>query len=168
MTLELAEREGVEVREPLAYAVAYLHDSGAFAPWRIDGLAQYECSAKCAENVLGMVGYPSSMGSDVVDIIRAHDFVRQPIPRAESRCFHDADILDFMGAVGVTRLLSIVGIEDWTPDVKSALDVIREFSQTLPDKLVTEAARQVGAERQREMQEYLESLDAETVRFAAV
>jgi hypothetical protein len=33
--------------------------------------------------------------------------------------FHDADTLDFMGAIGVTRLLSIVGLDDWTPGLET-------------------------------------------------
>lgn len=167
-TLELASAERVRVREPVVFAVAYLHDIGAFERYRHGGRPQYESSASAAEEILSDVGFPHDLDYVVVDCIRAHDFVREPLPLSESRCFHDADILDFMGAVGITRLLSIVGLEDWMPDVRSAVEQIREFADTLPGKLVTRSARDIAKSRGDEMLAYLESLDAETAQLAEV
>jgi uncharacterized protein len=168
MTMRLAQAERVHVREPVVFAVAHLHDAGAFDPFCEGGEPQYECSARTAEEVLRATHFPDESAFVVVDVIRAHDFERPPLPLPESRCFHDADILDFMGAVGVTRLLSIVGLEDWTPDVRSAVEIIREFSRTLPGKLVTPSARGIAEERRLEMVAYLDSLDAETAELAEV
>jgi uncharacterized protein len=168
MTMRLAEDAGESVREPVVFAVAYLHDAGAFAEWCREGEPQYECSARAAELVMAETGFPAELRAAVVDVIRAHDFVRPPLPTPESRFFHDADMLDFMGAVGITRLLSIVGLEDWIPDVRAAVDQIRGFAETLPDKLVTDAAKRVAEGRRREMRTYLASLDAETARLAEV
>lgn len=166
--MALAGEEGMHVREPVVFGVAYLHDAGAFEPYCREAESQPDCSAKAAGRVLESVGFPDEFAFIVLDCIRAHDFVRPPLPLSESRCFHDADILDFMGAVGITRLLSIVGVEDWMPDVRAAVAQIREFADTLPDKLVTNAARRVAEERQREMRAYLEELDAETAQLAEV
>ncbi len=168
MTMELSAEEGMHVREPVVFAVAYLHDAGAFDPYRDEGQPQHECSARAAAEVLKAVRFPDEYAYIVLDCIRAHDFERPPLPISESRCFHDADILDFMGAVGITRLLSIVGIEDWVPDVRSAVEQIRRFSETLPAKLVTEAARRTAETRRREMLAYLDELDEETARLAEV
>lgn len=168
MTMRLAEAEHMHVREPVVFAVAYLHDAGAFATYRREGEPQYESSAVTAEEVLRRTGFPDEYAFVAVDVIRAHDFERPPLPVAESRCFHDADILDFMGAIGVTRLLSIVGIEDWTPHVANAVDIAREFSRTLPGKLVTKAAAPIAEERRHEMDAYLASLEAETAQLAEV
>ena len=168
MTIDLAEREGAAIREPVVFAVAYLHDAGAFDRWCVEGQPPYECSARAAEQVMRWTDFPEEHRSAVEDVIRAHDFERPPLDMPESRCFHDADILDFMGAVGMTRLLSIVGIEEWVPDVRAAVDQIRTFSDTLPAQLVTRSAAEVAAQRQAEMIVYLESLNAETQQLAEV
>lgn len=168
MTMDLAERDGAAVREAVVYAVSYLHDVGAFETWCVEGESQPECSARAAEQLLRWVDFPPVDRPDVLAIIRAHDFERPPLQLAESRYFHDADMLDFMGAVGVTRLLSIVGLEVWVPDVRAAVEQIRSFCEVLPGKLVTPAATGVARERRREMQAYLASLDAETAQLAEV
>ena len=89
-------------------------------------------------------------------------FYANPTSQIEAIIFHDADVLDFMGAIGVTRLLSIVGLDDWTPDLKSAIELIQRFSRDLPGKLHTPQARQMGKVRQAEMETYLAALSNET------
>ena len=98
----------------------------------------------------------------VKDIIRGHMFYENPTSQNESVIFHDADVLDFMGIIGVTRLLSIVGISDWAPDLRSAIERIQQFIKELPVKLHTPQARQIGKIRQKEMETYLETLSKET------
>lgn len=165
---QIAAAEGLPVDDDVLHAVAYLHDAGAFEAWRIEGCAQAECSARAAEEVLPELGFPAEKLETVARIIRAHSFETPPDPSTEGRAFHDADILDFMGSVGVTRLLSIVGLEDWTPDVGSAVNVIAEFADTLPAKLVLPAAEDVAALRGAEMRVYLHGLREETAVLAAL
>ncbi len=167
-TMEIAAGDAMHVREPVVFAVAYLHDAGAFDPYCTEGRPQHECSARAAAEVLDAVRFPDEYRYIVLDCIRAHDFERPPLPLSESRAFHDADVLDFMGAIGVTRLLSIVGTEDWMPDVRAAVEQVRAFAETLPAKLVTGTAQRMAEGRRAEMRAYLDELDAETSRLAEV
>lgn len=164
--LDLAARDGASVREPAVFAVAYLHDAGAFPRWHREGLSQAEASAEAAAAILTQSAFPESERADVVAIIRSHDFERPPLTLAEARYFHDADMLDFLGAVGITRLFSIVGLEDWMPDTTAAVSAARDFAEKLPGKVVTDAGRTVAAERAIETQTWLAWLDAETAAFA--
>jgi len=164
----LAREEGLVVDDDVLHAVAYLHDAGAFDAWKVDGCDQAECSARAAEAVLPELDFPAAKTPIVAEVIRGHSFEFAPGPRPEARVFHDADILDFMGSVGVTRLLSIVGIEDWTPDVQTAVGVIAQFADELPPKLVLPAAEQLAATRGAEMRLYLYGLRQETAVLAAL
>lgn len=165
LSLSLADAEGIELDDDIAFAVAYLHDAGAFLPWGTGGAEQQQGSARAAEEMLPKVGFPDERRDLVIEIIREHGFDKDPGPRPEAQTFHDADVLDFLGAVGVMRLLSIVGLEDWTPDPRSALDVAESFAKDLPAKLVLEPARALAERRSAEMADYLARLRDETADY---
>jgi uncharacterized protein len=165
-TLSLAATEGLEVREPVVFAVCYLHDIGAFARFARRGMTAPQSSAAAAAEILVQSDFPREARTDAVAIIASHDFERPPLELPEARCFHDADMLDFLGAVGIARLLSIVGLEDWTPDAPTAVEVARDFAERLPGKLVTSAGRAVAVERTLETRTWLAWLDAETADLA--
>ena len=116
-------------------------------------------------HVENSIGFPSDRTPLVKDIVRGHMFYADPAPQIEAVISHDVDVLDFMGAIGVARLLSIVGLDHWTPDLKSAIELIQRFSQELPGKLHTPQARQMGKVRRAEMEAFLTSLSDETHNF---
>lgn len=165
LSLQLAMEPGIDVDQDALFAAAYLHDMGAFEPYKRPGVDHAERSVQVIEEFLDSVGFPLDRTSLVKDIIRGHMFYANPAPQIEAVIFHDADVLDFMGAIGVARLLSIVGLDDWTPDLKSAIELIQRFSQELPEKLHTTQAQQMGKVRRAEMKAFLTSLSKETRNF---
>jgi uncharacterized protein len=165
LSLQLAMEQDVDVDQDALFAAAYLHDVGAFEPYKQPGVDHAERSVQVAKEILNSVGFPLDRASLVKDIIRGHMFYADPAPQIEAVIFHDADVLDFMGAIGVARLLSIVGLDDWTPDLKSATELIQRFSQELPERLHTPQARQMGKVRHAEMETFLTALSNETHNF---
>ena len=162
LSLRLAELQSTEVDRDALFAASYLHDVGAFEPYRRAGVDHAERSLQVADELLASFGFPPECTSPVKEIIQGHVFYANPASRVEAIIFHDADTLDFLGMIGVTRLLSIVGLDDWTPDLASAVKLIQRFSQELPDKLHTPQAREIGKVRQAEMIDYLTTLSDET------
>ncbi len=162
MSLHLAESQNMEVDKDCLFAAAYLHDIGAFEPYKQSGVDHAERSVQIADEILGAVGFPKGKTALVKEIIRGHMFYVDPVNRPEVIIFHDADTLDFMGWVGITRLLSIVGLDDWTPDLTSAIKLIQRFSQELPSRLYTPKGKEIGEVRQTEMLVYLTALSNET------
>jgi hypothetical protein len=73
-----------------------------------------------------------------------------------------------MGSIGITRILLIVGKEDWTPDLQSAIKLIERFSKDLPLSLITEKAKEIGYERKIEMDSFLKSLAHQTKQFELI
>ncbi len=144
------------------FAAAHLHDLGALPPYREAGVDHAERSARIAPEILTEVGFPRDRVPLVQQIIRGHMFYAEPGPAPEALLFRDADTLDFLGAIGVARVLSIVGLDDWTPNLKAAVELLDRFSRELPGELRLSKAREVGERRRLEMEAYLAALAAET------
>ena len=153
---------GASVDKDALFAAAYVHDLGAFAPYRREGVDHAERSVEVAAEILVAAGFGAPKVPLVQEIVRGHMYYAEPAALPEAVYFHDADVLDFMGAVGIARLLSIVGRDDWTPDLPAAIALIDRFRRELPGRLHTEVARRIGEERQREMDAFVAALAAET------
>lgn len=162
LTLELAEAQQLEIDNDALFAAAYLHDIGAFNPYLQKGRDHSDVAIENCDEILNSIEFPSKKIPLVKEIIKSHMFYAKLGNSIESKIFHDADTLDFLGIIGITRILSIVGMENWTPTLKSAIDLIEEFSKELPQNLHTKPAKEMGRSRQKEMIEYLKNLRIET------
>jgi uncharacterized protein len=165
LTLDLANSQNIKVDDDVIFAGAYIHDIGAFEPYKQKDKDHTEIAMDLCDGILKRIGFPSEKIFKVKDIIQCHMFYATPSDSVESILFHDADTLDFMGIIGITRILSIVGIDDWTPDLKSAITLIEKFSKELPQKLYTEKAKQIGDIRKKEMEDYIENLKNQTTNL---
>ncbi|MFX1391546.1 MAG: HD domain-containing protein [Promethearchaeota archaeon] len=167
-SLELAKSQQLEVEDDVLFAAAYLHDIGAFEPYRQKGKDHSVVAIENCDDILGSTDFPSEKISLVKDIIKSHMFYIKPEDTIESKIFHDADTLDFMGSIGITRILSIVGIDDWTPDLSTAIKLIEKFSNELPHSIVTQKAKEIGIIRKREMEDFLKNLKKQTNHFKSL
>ena len=168
LSIDLAKAQQVEVDNDALYAAAYLHDIGAFKPYRQKGKDHSDVAIENCDEILGSTDFPSNKIPLVKDIIKSHMFHVKPKDNIESKIFHDADTLDFMGTIGITRILSIVGKEDWTPDLESAIKLIQKFSKELPQSLVTKKAQEIGQVRKNEMEIFLKNLASQTNQFKSI
>ena len=165
MAVQLARAEGADIDTDALFAAAYLHDMGAFEPYKQPDVDHAKRSSEEVEPVLTSIGFPSGKIPAVREIVQGHMFYARPASRREAILFHDADTLDFMGAVGIARLLSIVGLDDWTPDLRTAINLIEQFSRDLPAKLFTPSSRRIGEIRKTEMLAFLMALAQETSEY---
>jgi HD superfamily phosphodiesterase len=168
LSLELAKAQQADVDDEALYAAAYLHDIGAFEPYRQEGIDHSDIAIENCDDILNSIDFPSDKIPLVKEIIKSHMFYAKLGESTECKIFHDADTLDFLGMIGITRILSIVGKADWTPNLISAIKLIEKFSKALPQNLYTEPAKEMGKVRQKEMIEYLEKLGNETNKLDLV
>jgi uncharacterized protein len=164
--LKLAEDERTAVDTDALLAASRVHDLGAFPPYRREGVDHADRSAQVAAELLPGCGFPAAKIPLVQAIISGHMFYRDPGGAPEAVIFHDADVLDFMGWVGITRLLAVTGLDDWAPNLGSAVELIRKFSRELLDRLYLAASREIGRGRREEMAVFLTGLGAETEDWA--
>lgn len=162
LSLALAAEMPAPIDEEALFAAAHLHDVGALAPHRRPGVDHAVRSAQVAGEILPGLGFPAAKVGLVTEIIRGHMFDADPGPGLEARILHDADTLEFLGAVGLSRLLLIAGRDDWTPHAGAAIALAARFNRELPARLLTPPARERGNRRAAVAQAFLAALAAET------
>lgn len=161
-TLALAKAEGLTVDDDALYAAAYLHDMGGIPPYAVPGVDHGDRSIQLVDSVLRDAGFPMEKSALVKEIIDHHQYYRPPDTLRVAVLFRDADILDFMGAIDVARIISLTSREKFTPDLPHAVAVIKQQMTEMPKLLQSDAAKREGQKRAREMQQYLDALSAES------
>ena len=74
------------------------------------------------------------------------------------RAFRDADVLDFLGTIGVARILSVTSREPFAPLLGGAVKMLETMAGSLPRKLLLPQAKRLGALRAREAARFLKIL----------
>ena len=162
MTRTLARAEGITVDDDALYAAAYLHDMGGLPPYARKGVDHGDRSAQLVDSVLRGTGFPLEKIELVKEIVDHHQYYRPPDTLAVAILFRDADILDFLGAIDIARIISLTKREALAPDLPSAIEVIRKQMADMPARLQTEAAKREGERRVEEMRRFLDALSRET------
>jgi uncharacterized protein len=154
----IAKAERLAIDDDVLFAAAFLHDAGAIAPFAQDGVDHAARSAELAEPLLRDAGFPMEKFARVRAAILGHMFDKTP-EGAEATVLHDADTIDFLGATGVARRLSVTAP---ATDIDGGLARIDRFADELPGRLVTPTAREMAGERVRAMKDFLRRLQRET------
>ena len=168
LALALAEQEGLELDLDVLFAAAFLHDMGAFAPYTERGNDHSRVSAESMAEILEPAGFPMEKLPLVQDAALAHMYY-SPVPdEPHAQVLHDADTLNFLGAVGIMRILSLTTRSGMAQDLPGAIATLENMSQELPATLVLENSRTMGTARAREMQDFISSLRAQSAGGAAL
>lgn len=157
LATDLARAEGLTVDDDVLYAAAMLHDWGGLEPFEVEGTPHQIRSVELAEPFLRDAGFPMEKWPAVRDAILGHVPAGQPTT-PEGIVLHDADLLDFLGAEGIARLLAATADE---PTMDRSLTWIEGFATSLPDRLITAEARRRAEPRVAYMQDFLSRLRSE-------
>ena len=99
----------------------------------------------------------------VSEMILGHTYYG-PVPASpQALAFRDADILDFLGAIGIARILAVTeepGRESAV--LKPSIDLLRSFRAGFAAKLSFKASRALASPRLRELDDFFSALGAET------
>lgn len=158
LALSLAEAEGLSVDADVLFAAAFLHDWGGIAPFASPGVDHAVRSVELAEPFLRDAGFPMEKFPAVQAAILGHMYDKEP-EGPEAIVMHDADALDFLGALGAARLLAATGEGD---DYDLALRRIETFATVIPPRLKTQAAQRMAPERVAVMTDFLARVRSET------
>ena len=166
IALQLAKGDNLQVDTDVLFAAAFLHDMAAFEHCREPMIEHGDCAAIESEAILRAAGFPMQKYASVAAAERGHMYYRDPGTVPEAIVLHDADSLDFLGAIGAARMLSLTGAQK--PDFGPAIKSLRSFINDIPPKLITRTARTMGTERVAELQAFLDALDRETFSGTAM
>lgn len=160
IALELAGGDGLHVDTDVLFAAAFLHDMAAFVPCADKKLEHGECAARESGAILRAAGFPMQKLAAVQAAERGHMYYSNPGSQPEAIVLHDADSLDFLGAIGAARMLSLTGSD--SPSFGAAVKTLRQFLVEIPPRLITKTARRIGAQRAAALRRFLDELDAQT------
>ena len=160
----LAAADHVTLDEDVLFAAAFLHDLAAFAPWADEKRDHSDVAAEQVEKVLKDTGFPLEKLEAVRGAIRTHMYYRDP-RGAEALYLHDADALDWLGAIGVARIFGLADPNGGTPDGPKVLEMLLKNQKEVPPRVLSPAGRARLPAMSAELDQYLRDLKAETEGF---
>lgn len=158
---ELAASDKVRLDDDVLFAASYLHDMAAFPPWERPKLDHSDVAADIVGSVLKGSGFPQAKLAAVRDAIRTHMYYRDP-KGPEALYLHDADALDWLGAIGAARIIALVDPNGGDPDGPKAIGMIDENLAKVPARVLTPAGRALLPKREAELRRFVEELRKES------
>ena len=158
--------QGLTYDDDVVFAAVWFHDLGVFIghrPEDEDALKTWDHVAYITEKapaILTEAGFPEEKIPDVLEVIRTHQPHDTPIT-LEATIARDADILEQLGAIGITRTLAKLGSDTRFLTFTDALKALKKQLETLPTKLHLETSRILAAPKLKVMQTFIESLESE-------
>ncbi len=157
--------EAIAASERLSYdgeilrAAALLHDVGLYKAYAFREAPDHaRRSATVAERILKDGDFPPQATRAVVDAIVHHPPGASGGSSAEAALLKDAVALDYLGAIGLSRILAMVGLEEDVPDIPAALWQAENLRQRIPDLLHFDSSKLLARERILEMDDFLRNL----------
>ncbi len=161
----LAAADHVVLDDDVLFAASYLHDIAAFPPWGGEEPPDHsDVGADVVEKILSGTGFPMEKLAAVRAAIRTHMYYRDPIG-PEATYLHDADALDWLGAIGVARIIALVDPNGGEPDGPKAVQMLEDNLHKVPSRVVSPAGRALVGPRKSELEKFLKELGAESSAF---
>jgi HD superfamily phosphodiesterase len=158
---ELAAADHVTLDDDVLFAAAYLHDMAAFPPWEKEKVDHSDVAAGIVDTVLKDGGFPMAKIDAVRAAIRTHMYYRDPVG-PEALYLHDADGLDWLGAIGVARILGLIDPAGGNPDGPKAVKMLEDNLKNVPARVLSPAGRARVPARKAELEGFLENLRRES------
>jgi hypothetical protein len=158
---ELALTDHVAVDDDVLFAAAYLHDIAGFPPWAKAGVDHADQGADVVGPILVPAGFPAAKLAAVQAAIRTHMYQRDPAG-PEARYLHDADAIDWLGAIGAARIIALVDPKGGHPTGPEAIALLKKNLAEAPTRIVTPAGTALGHVRAEELAQFIKALESET------
>jgi uncharacterized protein len=163
----LAAADHVSLDDDVLFAASFLHDIAAFPPWEKEKLDHSDVGADVVVKILQDNGFPLSKIDAVRGAIRTHMYYRDPVG-PEALYLHDADALDWLGAIGVARIIALVDPMGGSPDGPTVIKMLDENLEKVPSRVLSPAGRAQVPRRKAELQEFLSNLRRESDNLATL
>ncbi len=159
---KIAKLENIKIDKDVLFAAAFLHDIGVFKPYVVEGAEHSKTASDNIVNILRPSGFPMEKIKEVNASIMSHMFYAQVSENNIARIFHDADTLDFLGNIGIARIISVTTRHRWATDLPTAITTIEKFNRELPEKLIFNSSKKIANKRIKETTLFIQSLKAES------
>ncbi len=160
----MAATDKAALDDDVLFAAAYLHDIAAFKPYEKPDLDHSDVAADIVGQILAPTGFPMDKLPRVQAAIREHMYYRTPT-NPESLYLHDADALDWLGAIGAARIMALADPNGAQPDGPAVLPMLKENLRDVPARVLSPAGKALMPARRDLLAKWLETLSAETDGF---
>lgn len=157
---------GLTYDDDVVFAAVWLHDLGVFIGHRPEEEAALKTwdhvayITQKAPAILSEAGFPAQKIPAVLEVIRTHQPQDTPLT-LEATIARDADILEQLGAIGITRTLAKLGSDTRFHTFTDALQSIQKQREALPAKLLLESSKNLAVPRLAVMQAFLNAFQFE-------
>ena len=159
MAEELAASEGITYDREILRVAALLHDVGLYKAYAMREPEDHaKRSAAVAQRILNDADFPPQATRTVIEAIEAHAPGVPPAAGAEATLIKDAVALDYLGAMGLSRVLAMVGTEEDVADIKAAVWHAESLRRQIPDLLILETSKDIAHRRGLETDQFMEDL----------
>lgn len=159
MAERLASEESVSYDAEILRVSALLHDIGLYKAYALrDAPDHARRSAAVAGRILKDGDFPPQATKVALEAIEHHPPGTPQGSTAEAALLKDAVALDYLGAIGLSRVLAMVGIEDDVQDMRAAIWHAESLRRQLPDLLILQTSRVIAQDRTAEMDDFLNDL----------
>lgn len=151
--------QGLEPDPEVLVAGALVHDIGVV----LDRPKHFEAGMPLAREVLREAGLSEEKIEPALHVMQAHSRYGGPEPQTlEAKIGQDADALEYLGAIGVVRLV-VRGLKDGSFDGKISKfpDFMRSIIAKVDDTFHTDKAEELGRERLEFMRRFNERIEQE-------
>ena len=162
----LAEEEGLSYDPEVLHISALLHDIGLYKAYNLREASDHaKRSAGVAERILRDLDLPPAAIRKVRDAITHHPPGRSRGRSVEAALLKDAVALDYLGAVGVVRVLAMIGLEEDVPDLPAAIRHTESLHRSIPGFLMLESSAHIARERAAQTNSFLDDLKSSTANL---
>ena len=149
---KIAKKASTDYDDQILHAACFLHDIDQDEP-------HAEKSAEVAETFLRKINFPEEKIASVRKAIITHIPNGQPTT-TEGILLHDADLLDFLGAIGITRLS--IAAWDWfgATDMKEVIKTLKKYREVY-SSLVLDESRKLASNKTIVMDMFIKQLEDE-------
>ena len=157
---------GLTYDDDVVFAAVWLHDLGVFVGHRPEdelALKTWDHVAYAIEKTPALLTefcFPEEKIPAVLEVIRTHQPHDKPLT-IEATIARDADILEQLGAIGITRTLAKLGSDTRFETFTEAHTALKKHLTTLPSQLLLETSKALATPRITIMQTFLDTLEAE-------
>ena len=160
---ELAKAERLEYDAEILRLSALLHDIGLYKAYALrEGADHARRSVMVTTRLLRDWDFPPRATNVVLDVIKHHPPGAPSGRYTETALLKDAVALDYLGAVGLSRVFAMVGLEKDVPDLGAAARHALSLRRSMPDLLYFDASRGLARKRVLAMDNFFESLENAT------
>jgi uncharacterized protein len=139
--------------DEILHAACFLHDIEIEEP-------HARLSAKKARKFLETISFPKEKIEAVVEAIKWQVPSMRP-ESMEAKILHDADLLDFLGAVGIVRLSAAASCRWNKSSMNDALEAIKKHRDLCYKNLILDRSKEMAEDKIKFMDDAIKQIERE-------